>query len=90
MDCLSEVHGLALIGRRSDDFIVSVESVHDLGPRRGHACSSCLSVQGTVLRVVHGVRRHLRYSIRLCRCAVERDTILLMRRTVITMVVGTS
>jgi hypothetical protein len=54
------MHGLTLVGGGgSDDFVVGVESVDDLGPGGGHTCSCGLPVQSAVLRVVHNVGRHL-------------------------------
>lgn len=58
--CLIEVHSLSLFGGGgSDALVVGVESMDYLGPWRGHAGSSGLSVQSAVLRVVHSVWCHL-------------------------------
>jgi len=58
--CLIEVDRLTLVGGGgSDSLVVGVDSIDYLGPWRGHTGSSGLSVQSTVLRVVHSVRCHL-------------------------------
>jgi hypothetical protein len=58
--CLIEMHSLSLFGGGgSDALVLGVESMDYLGPWRGHTGSSGLSVQSSVLRVVHSVRCHL-------------------------------
>ena len=85
----SEVYYLSLICRwRNYVIIEDFEAMNDLGSRGGHTCTCSLSVQSTILRVVHCVRRHFWNPVCLNRCTIECDTILLMRRTHFIMISG--